>query len=105
MTPIQAAQEILKLEKESTPGPWTPNAGEVWSSASMLTRDDAQFIAFSRNHAPLIAKSLIRAVEALKKISIPLTTSLEGNEIAVATTYIEHMGMAREALREIEGMK
>lgn len=122
MTPIQAAQEILKLEKEATPGPWkctldgqeysiegdanaieSPGNNIVSTDKSqsetagiicycIYPRTDGDFIAFSRNHAPLIAKALIKAMAALDFITGDCVTE---NGMRMA---------AREALKEIESL-
>jgi hypothetical protein len=66
-------REIIELERQITPGRWSPGSESIWSHNSRVCNDaetdDMIFVCRARNLTPKMAKALLGAVEMLEHMT------------------------------------
>jgi len=83
-------REIIELERQITPGRWSPGSESIWSPNSRVCNDaetdDMIFVCRARNLTPKMAKALLTAITSLEALAASavsayaFTISLEGKE-------------------------
>jgi hypothetical protein len=75
-------REIIELERQITPGRWSPGSESIWSHNSRVCNDaetdDMIFVCRARNLTPKMAKALLGVIERLESKAAAVEIAMHG---------------------------